>query len=163
MFIFFHQWFNCLHTQWQYSYVWNKCFCFMKENADVPTLTIDVYSVRTVILCLDVTTINIVWIAIGVHCGVMVHWWMTGNEIHITVHYISIRQYLIGFKYPMITYNIRWIWTIWQSPWLTYCHSVSTREPIWAYFVIFVAILIVSNVNTPVSPVLYGYIRVSCK
>lgn len=135
----------------------------MKENADVPTMTIDVYNARTVTLCPDSTTMNIVWIAICVHCGVMVHWWMTGNKIHITLQYISISQRLIGFKYPMITYNIRWIWTICQSPCMTYCHSVSTREPIWAYFVIFVAILKMCNVNKPVSPMLYGYIGDSCK
>lgn len=72
---------------------------FMKLKADVLTMTIEVSCLGTVTLCLDVTTINIVWIAIDAHCGVMVYWWSTENKMHIPVQYINKRQCLIWFEY----------------------------------------------------------------
>lgn len=71
----------------------------MKLKADVLTMTIEVSCLWTVTLCLDVTTINIVWIAIDAHCGVMVYWWSTENKMHIPVQYINKRQCLIWFEY----------------------------------------------------------------
>lgn len=88
---------------------------FLIMNVDVPTIATEVHCQWTVALCLDVTILNVVWIAIGGHCGVRVHWWSSGNEMHITVQCTSIiHMYNDWFDSNIIYFinDLRWIWSI---------------------------------------------------